>query len=66
MRDLETIIALVLLRFNFIPQRSHNSLINPGRVTDQGSATEILTPGDGTTAIKVESSAKPISKMEKN
>ena len=29
MRDLETIIVLVLLEFNFIPQRSHHSLTQP-------------------------------------
>ena len=53
MRDLETIIVLVLLAFNFIPQRSHHSPTLPrSRVRD--SATAGLTPGDGTTAIKVE------------
>ena len=55
-RDLETIIVLVLLAFNFIPQRPHHSLTLPrSRIRD--SATVTLTPGDGTTAIKVESSA---------
>ena len=59
-RDLETIIVLVLLAFNFIPQRSHHSLTLPrSRIRD--SATVTLTPVDGTTAIKVESSAYPIS-----
>ena len=54
-RDLETIIVLVLLAFNFIPQRSHHSLtLLRSRIRD--SATATLTPGDGTTAIKVESS----------
>ena len=51
-RDLETIIILVLLAFNFIPQRSHYSLTLPrSRIRD--SATATLTPGDGITAIKV-------------
>ena len=51
-RDLETIIVLVLLAINFIPQRSHHSLTLPrSRIRD--SATLTLTPGDGTTAIKV-------------
>ena len=55
-RDLETIIVLVLLAFNFIPQRSNHSLTQPrSRIRD--SATATLTPGDGPTAIKVESSA---------
>ena len=51
--DMETIIVLVLLAFNFIPQRSHHSL----RSWLRDSATATLRPGDGTTAIKVESSA---------
>ena len=56
MRNLETIIVLVLLAFNFIPQRSYQSLTLPrSRIRD--SATATLTPGDGKTAIKVESSA---------
>ena len=55
-RDLETIIVLVLLAFNFIPQRSHHSLtLRRSRIRD--SATATLTPWDGITAIKVESSA---------
>ena len=55
-RYLKTIVVLVLLAFNFIPQRSHHSLTLPrSRIRD--SATVTLTPGDGTTAIKVESSA---------
>ena len=55
MRNLETIIVLVLLAFNFIPQRSRHSLtFKRSRLRD--SATVTLTPGDGTTAIKVESS----------
>ena len=54
--DLETIIILVLLGFNFIPQRSHHSLTLPrSRIRD--SATATLTPRDGTIAIKVELSA---------
>ena len=49
-RDLETIIVLVLLAFNFIPQRSHHSLTLPtSRIRD--SATATLTPGDGTTKV---------------
>ena len=55
-RDLETIIGLVLLAFNFIPQRSHHSLTFM-RSLLRDSATVTLTPGDGTTAIKVESLA---------
>ena len=54
--DLETIIVLVLLTFNFFPQRSYHSLTLP-RSRIRNSATATLTPGDGTTAIKVESSA---------
>ena len=53
---LKTLIVLVLLAFNFIPQRSHHSLTLPrSRIRDYATAT--VTPGDGTTAIKVESSA---------
>ena len=48
MRDLE--IMMVLLAFNFIPKRSHHSLILP-RSQFRDSATVTLTPGDGTTAI---------------
>ena len=55
-RDLETIIVLVLLGFNFISQRSHHTLtFTMSRLRD--SATVTLPPGDGTTAIKLESSA---------
>ena len=55
-RDLETIIVLVLLAFNFILQRSHHSLtFTRSRLRD--SATATLSPGEGTTAIRVESSA---------
>ena len=44
-RDLKTIIVLVLLAFNFIPQRSHHSLTPPrSRIRD--SATATLTTGD--------------------
>ena len=54
--DLETIIVLFLLAFNFIPQRSLHSLtLTRSRLRD--SATVSLKPWDGTTAIKVESSA---------
>ena len=55
-RDLETIIVLVLLAFYFISQRSHHSpTFTRSRLRD--SATATLWPGDGTTAIKLESSA---------
>ena len=68
MHDLETIIVFVLIAFPFIHQRSHHSLTLPrSRIRD--TATVTLKPGDGTTAIKVESSAKPsglFSRMEKN
>ena len=51
-RDLMTIIVLVILAFNFIDQRSHHSLtFTSSRPRD--SATVTLMPGDGTTAIKV-------------
>ena len=53
--DQETIIVLVLHTFNFIPQRSHHS--QPCQGHGSGTAIATLTPGDGTTAIKVESSA---------
>ena len=44
--NLETIIVLVLLAFNFIPQRSHHSLTLPrSRIRD--SATAALTPAWG-------------------
>ena len=55
-RDLQTTIVLVLLAFNFIPQRSHQSR-TLSRSLIRDSATVTLTPGDGTTAIKVEPSA---------
>ena len=46
-RDLGTTIVLVLLAFNFIPQRSHHSLtLMKSRL--RHSATVTLTPGDGT------------------
>ena len=54
--DLETIMVLVLFAFTFIPQRSHHSLTLP-RSMIMDSAAITLTTGDGTTAIKVESSA---------
>ena len=39
-RDLETIIVLVLLALNFIPQRSHHSLTLPrSRIRDSANAT---------------------------
>ena len=48
----ETIIILVLLAFNYIPQRSHHSLTLPrSRIRD--SATVTMTPGDFTKTIKV-------------
>ena len=61
MRDLETIIVLVLLALNFIPQRSHHSLTLPwSRIRDSaGDGTRLpspdvtLTSGNGTAAIKV-------------
>ena len=49
LRDLETIIVLVLLAFNFIPQRSHHSLTLPWS-SIRDSATTTLMPGDGTTS----------------
>ena len=50
-RDLETIVVLVVLAFNFIPKRSHHSLTLPrSRIWD--SATVTLTPGDGTKPSK--------------
>ena len=53
-RDLETIIVLFFLAFNFISQRSHHSLtLTRSRLRD--SVTVTLTPGDGTIVIKVES-----------
>ena len=45
-RDLETIIVLVLLAFNFVPKRSQDSLTLP-RSRIRNSATVTLTPGDG-------------------
>ena len=69
MSDLETIIVLVILAFNFIPQRdeSHKSLTLP-MSRFRYSATAPLAPGDGTTGNKAESSVLPISllsRMEK-
>ena len=54
--DLGTIIAFVLLAFNFIPNTSHHSRKYLAEVTIQGLCN-YHSPGDGTTAIKVESSA---------
>ena len=48
--------SLGLTRIQFHPPMV-TPLINPAKVTDQDSATATVTPGDGTTAIKVESSA---------
>ena len=51
-----TIIVLVLHAFNLIPQTLHHSLtLLRSRFRDYANAT--LTLGDGTTAIKVVSSA---------
>ena len=52
MRDMETIIVLVLVEFNFVSYRAHYSL------TLQRSrfgyfATVTPTPGDGTITIKL-------------
>ena len=48
MRNLETIIVLILLAFGFIPQRLHHSLTLPrSRLGDSASVTQ--TPGDDTT-----------------
>ena len=54
--DLETVIILVLHSFNFIPPRSHHSR-NLTRSRRRYSTTVTLSPGEGTTASKVESSA---------
>ena len=60
-RHLETIIVLVLVAFNFIPERSHHSLtLTRSWLRDSATqelrdyATVTITPGDGKTAIKVE------------
>ena len=51
MHDLETILVLVLLSFNFIPEMSHHPLtLTSSWLKD--SSTVTLTPGDGTTVIK--------------
>ena len=55
-RDLETIIVMLLLAVYFIPQMTHHSLILP-RSQIRDSATVTLIPGDDTRAIKVEASA---------
>ena len=54
--DLETIVVLVLLAFNFIPQRSYYSLTWT-RLRLRDTANVPLTAGDGITAIGEESSA---------
>ena len=48
MHDLETILVLVLLAFNFISKRLHHSLTLP-RSWFRDSAAVTLTPGDGKT-----------------
>ena len=53
--DLESIIVLVLLTSNIIPQRSHQSLTLPrSRIRDSATITQMS--GNVTTAIKIESS----------
>ena len=54
--DLESIIVLVLLAFNFMAQRSQHSLTLP-RSGFRDSVIVTRTPGDGTTDNKVDSSA---------
>ena len=54
--DLETIIVLIFLAFNFIPQRSHYTF-TLARARFRDCATVTGTPLDVTTAIKVGSSA---------
>ena len=49
--DLQTVIVLVLLAFNLIPQRSHHSLTLTGPLI-KDSATATLSPWNGTRAIK--------------
>ena len=51
-RDLKTIVVLVLLAFNFIPHTSHYSLTLP-RSGIRDSSTVTLTSGDGPTAMKL-------------
>ena len=56
MLDLETIIVLVLLAFSLIQHRLHHTLtLFISRFIDSETAT--LSPGDGTKATRVESSA---------
>ena len=56
MRDLETIIVLVLLAFSFIPHKLHHTTtLFRSRFID--SETVSLSPGDGTTTTGMESSA---------
>ena len=51
-RDLETIIVLVLLAFNIIPQRLHHTFtLTRSRFRD--SATVTRAPGDGTTKVYI-------------
>ena len=53
-RDMESIIVLVLLAFNFIPQRSQRLLaLAMSGLRDSASVT--VMPEDGTTAVKVAS-----------
>ena len=54
--DLKTIIILVLLTFNFVLQMV-TPLTNLAEVTIHGLCYYNSMPGEGTTAIKVESSA---------
>ena len=68
MRDLETIIVLVLHAIHFIHQRLLSTNLDEARIRD--TATVTLTPVDGTTTIKVElNENEPISsfsRMEKS
>ena len=50
------VIVLVLLEFNLIPHRLHH-ILTPFRSRFRDSVTATLSPGDGTTAAKVEWSA---------
>ena len=54
--DIETIIVLILIAFNLIPQMLYLSPTLP-RSRFRDSAAVTLTPDDGTTDIKVESLA---------
>ena len=55
MRDMVAIKVIVLLAFNFIPKVTPLTTLKRSRLRD--SATFSLMSGDGTSAIKVESSA---------